>query len=195
VVRQYEVDLKDGPLRLQLGSEVVDDLLGRLIDISEKLDIATFALDEDLVKRLGKAALGMWPPKPPPEGKGIMIAGFPGGERIGSNDFTVDFGLFTAIGIARRVTDQQITWLLEREFLLANAKIPDPPPEYDLGGISGGPLISWFESENGICHHCLSGIVVEHPDYKNNPHVPVVERLVAVRADAIAESGKIVHWS
>ncbi|MGF6759386.1 hypothetical protein [Paraburkholderia sp. GAS42] len=192
VLRQYEIDLKNGPCRVQLMNEVVDDLLERVIDVSDKLDVATFALDEDLVKRLGKTPLGVWPPMPPQEGKGIMIAGYPAVERVESKDFTVDFGLFTAIGVARTVTDMQITWLMERDFLLAKANIPAPPPEYELGGVSGGPLISWFESENFVSHHCLSGIVIEHPDYKNNKDMPPIERLIAIRADSISESGKII---
>jgi len=192
VFRQYEADRKNGSVRLQLMNEVVDDLDKRLLDISDKLDLATFALEEGLVKRLGRTPLGVWPPRPPQEGKGIMISGFPAVERIESKNFEVNFGLFTALGVARRVTEKQITWLLEREFQLANARVPAPPPEYDLGGISGGPLISWFESPNFVSHHCLSGIVIEHPDYKSNKDMPPIERLVAIRADSIAESGKIV---
>ena len=156
-----------------------------------RLDIATFALDEVLVKRLGRTPLGVWPPRPPQEGKGILIAGYPAVERIESKDFMVNFGLFTVLGVARTVTDKQVTWLMEREYQLENAKISAPPPEYDLGGISGGPLISWFESENFVSHQCLSGIVIEHPDYKNNRDMPALERLIAMRADSIAESGKI----
>lgn len=167
-------------------------MLERVIDVSDTVDIATFSLDEHLVKRLGRTPLGMWPPRPPQEGKGIMIGGYPAVERIESKDFTVSFGFFTALGVARTVTEKQVTWLLEREFLLANTVIPTPPPEYELGGISGGPLISWFESKNFVSHHCLSGIVVEHPDYKNNRDMPPIERLIAIRADSITESGKII---
>src|SRR3972149_2289818 len=58
VLRQYESDRKDGSLRLQLMNEVVDDLCERVIDVSDALDIATFALDEELVKRLGRTPLG-----------------------------------------------------------------------------------------------------------------------------------------
>ena len=173
------------------GYEVVDDLHERIIDVSEEFDIATLSMDEELVERLGRTPLGVWPPRAPQENRGIMIAGYPAGERIESKDLAVDFGFFTALGVARTVTDRQITWLMEREYQLANAKVPLPPPEYDLGGISGGPLISWFESENFVSHHCFSGIVVQHPDYKNNEGMPAIERLIAVRADAIAESGGI----
>lgn len=191
VISQYEEDLKNGSLRLQLMNEVVDDLLERLICVSEKLDLATFTLDDELVARLGKTPLGVWPPAPPEEGRGIMIAGYPAVERIESKNFEVNFGLFTVIGIARRVTDKQISWLMERDHQLETKNITAPPPEYSLGGISGGPLISWFESDNFVAHHRLSGIVSEHPDYKNNKDMPPIERIIAIRADSISESGKI----
>ncbi|GBE06994.1 hypothetical protein BMS3Abin11_00092 [bacterium BMS3Abin11] len=102
----------------------------------------------------------------------------------------MNFGLFTAIVISRTVTDTQITWLLEPEHQLDNSKIDPPPPEYNLGGISGGPLISFFESENYISYYCLSGIVTEHPDYENNEFT--IERLIAIRADVINEKGRII---
>jgi hypothetical protein len=173
-------------------NEVVDDLDKRLVDLSDDLDLATFALDEALVSRLHRTPLGVWPPRPPQEGRRIMISGFPAIERIESKAFEVNFGLFTALGVARTVTEKQITWLLEPEFQLAKARVPAPPPEYELGGISGGPLVSWFESPKFVCHHCLSGIVIEHPDYRGNKDIPPIERIIAIRADAIAESGKIM---
>ena len=77
-----------------------------------------------------------------------MIAGYPAGERIESKDLAVDFGFFTALGVARTVTDRQITWLMEREYQLANAKVPLPPPEYDLGGISANMV--WPSGEQHI---------------------------------------------
>lgn len=45
VFRQHEIDRKNGSVRLQLMNKVVDNLGDCLIDISDKLDIATFALD------------------------------------------------------------------------------------------------------------------------------------------------------
>lgn len=192
VFQQYQKDLEGGPVRLQLMNVVVDDLCQRVVEISEKFDIATFALYDRLVSRLGCTPLGNWPPKPPQEGKSIMIAGYPGIDRIESKNFTVNFGLFTVIGIARTVSDRQINWLLEREHQIQNNNIPTLPYEYDLGGISGGPVLSWFESESFISHYCLSGIVVQHPDYAENTDFPTIERLIAIRADAITENGRVV---
>lgn len=191
VVRQYSTDVQTHPHQFQIMNELVDDFQERLIDVSDKLDIATVALDEDLLKRLGKTPLGEWPAWPPQEGKGIMIAGYPAGARAQTENLNVCFGLFTALGVARTVTDRQVTWLSEPEFQLAGGTIETPPPQYDLGGISGGPVISWFESGHLVSHHRLSAIVTEHPDYAGNHDIPPIERLIAIRADAISETGKI----
>lgn len=151
VLRAYLADAESGGVRLQIDNIVVDDLRTRIIDIEDKLDIATFALDDALLHNANKTIvpLANWPPRPPQEGRGIMLSGYPAVERnVESNQ--VSFGLFTSLVIARTVTDVQITWLIEPEESLANAQIPAPPPLYGLGGISGGPLISWFESNNHV---------------------------------------------
>lgn len=191
VVRQFARDVQDGQCKLQLMNEVVADLLDRVIDSSEKRDVVTIDLGDNLVQKLGKVPLNMWPPIPPEEGRGIMIAGFPGIERLRSEPHKVSWGLFTVIGVARTVSQEQITWLVEPEHHVPNPRIPTPPPLYNLGGISGGPLISWFESKAHIVHYRLSGIVTEHPDYKGNTDFPPIERLIAARADLITESGTI----
>jgi hypothetical protein len=66
---------------------------------------------------------------------------------------------------------------------------PAPSPRYGLGGVSGGPLISWFESESYIATYTLSGIITEHPDYEENEFT--IERVIATRADFIQHSGRI----
>jgi len=191
VLQTYKSDSDKEPTRLQLDNEVVDDLLGRVIDVSDKLDLATIAIDEGLLNSFGKAItpLNSWPPQPPEEGKGIMIAGYPAIERLQPESLKVNFGLFTVLGMARVVTETQITWLVEPEYQLENAKIKAPPSNYNLGGVSGGPLISWFESANHVTHYRLSGIVTEHPDYENSDFS--IERLIAIRADVVRDNGTI----
>lgn len=191
VLRAYLADAGNVNIRLQIMNGVVDDMPGRIINISDRLDIATFSVDEALLHSLGTeiVPLATWPPLAPQEGRGIMLAGYPAIERTAELN-RVEFGLFTAIGIARRVTDAQITWLIEPESQLLNAKIAALPPQYGLGGISGGPLISWFESDGHIVTYVLSGIVIEHPDYEQNDFF--IERVVAIRGDFIAANGNIV---
>ena len=84
----------------------------------------------------------------------------------------------------------QITYRIEPETNLPSSRVQAPPLHYMMGGIGGGPLICWFESESHIATYHLRGLVIEHPDYESNEFS--VERIVAIRADFIAENGRIV---
>ena len=119
-----------------------------------------------------------------------MLAGYPAVERLTEGN-RVNYGLFTVIGIARTVSDRQITWLTEPEAQLDNANIPPPPPFYGLGGISGGPLITWLESESYVATFVLGGIITEHPNYEENDFS--IERVIASRADLISASGRVIE--
>lgn len=191
VFRGWEADNKKQRIRLQISNLVVDDLWSKLVDVSDELDLATIQIDDHFLAALGGdvTPLTSWPPQVPKEGKGIMLAGYPAIERIEAEPFSVDFGLFTALVVARRVSEHQITWLVERDYQLENAEVKPPPEKYDLGGVSGGPLISWFESPQHVVHYRLSGIITQHPDYANSDFA--IERIIASRADAITESGRI----
>lgn len=190
VLRGLERDNEKYNITVQLANETINTLLYRVIDISDTYDLATIAIDENLLSNLGKITnpLESWPPKSPQEGRGILIAGYPEVSRIQLKN-EVNFGLFTALVIARTVTDIQITWVVERESQLDNVKIKPPPYNYNLSGISGGPLIGLFESKSYLLHYCLSGIVTEQPNSENSDFT--IERLVAVRADLICDDGSM----
>jgi hypothetical protein len=190
VVNALLTDLDTKNLQVQIMNAVINDFPSRIIDISTKYDLATFHLDEGLLSQLGKPfqPLQQWPPKPPQEGRGIMLAGYPGSERNEQGN-VVDFGLFTALVSARTVTEEQITWLIEPEAQVADTKVLPPPPQYGMGGISGGPLITWLESDHYISSYVLGGIIIEHPDYSSNDFT--IERVIAVRADVIMNTGRI----
>jgi len=118
-----------------------------------------------------------------------MLAGYPAVERISEGN-RVSFGLFTALVIARTISDRQITWLIDPEEQLGNSTLAPPPPRYGLGGVSGGPLITWLESENYVSTFALGGIITEHPKYEENDFS--VERVIAERADLISASGRVI---
>jgi hypothetical protein len=94
VVREYEKDSKAQLVRLQFMNETVDDLLDRVIAISDKLDLATICIDDALIKKMDKelSPLSVWPPQPPVEGSGIMLAGYPGIDKLASKKLEVNFG-------------------------------------------------------------------------------------------------------
>jgi hypothetical protein len=183
VIEQYRSDCVGGALRVQLLDEVLEEV--RVIDSSVKPDLATIELDEALVLKTGRQPLSLWPPRLPQEKCGILLAGYPGTERLLPQPLEVDWGLFTASAATRTVTEDQITILVPRDPSVENSV----PPKASLGGISGGPALGLFtEPDDGLSYR-LSGIITEHPDYSDSPFA--IERIVATAADVITASGRL----
>lgn len=183
VMEAFFRDAQDGPMRLQIMDALIE--APRIIDASEKLDLATLALDDRQLSAMGKeiAPLSWWPPQCPQESRGIMLAGYPGQDRQLVGPRAISYGLFTALGIARRVSDQQITWRVDRAFDEPTPGLQSLPPNYELGGISGGPLIAKFETKGGLEYNCLAGIISQaHSGLEN---------VVAKRAEFIGAAGVI----
>lgn len=155
-----------------------------MIDRSDALDLATLDLGGGLLEALGPKAspLTCWPPVPPQEGRGIMLAGFPGCERHEPVRLEGHFGFSWALGIAKTVTHDQITWIVPSvEFLINGDRAL--PQNYDFGGASGGPLITSLESAGGLFTQRLAGIISEaHAE---------LEYVIAKRADSIEADGTI----
>lgn len=190
VIQKYQKDLKDNnnnKVILRLMNEIIQNL--EIIDCNEELDLVTISINKNIYDRntsmrsFGKEVtpLEMWPPQAPKEGCGIIFAGYPGNDKLYSDE-GVNFGLFTGIDIARTVNHDQITCWIQRENLVINSGgVPTLPENYNFGGMSGGPLIGWFESSNYITHYCLSGIISQAcGDY-----------IIAKRADFIRPNGSI----
>ena len=159
-----------------------------IIDINSRLDTATFEIDAVTISQIGKdiTPLAVWPPQPPTEGRGILIGGYP---RISRKPKTLDgemasmeWGLLTILGIACRVTEEQIAWMVDHDSDVPHPTIPAPPPRAELGGISGGPVITLLD-RNGIHYWGLAGIVSQAS--------AELERVVARRADYIRANGRI----
>ena len=180
VVRGYESDHADAtwPIHLQVLNAMFNM---EVICVSDRLDLATLAIDQELFSRVGKkiVPLSTWPSRVPNEGGGIMVAGYPAIDRLEPKPMETNWGLFTALGIARRVIGDQITWVAERDYDIAT----DLPPNHRLGGISGGPLIGWFESASYLTQYVLSGIISQAHEG--------LENVVARRADFIGDDGSI----
>ena len=82
---------------------------GRLIARNEALDIATFAITSEEIKKTydGKFAMS-FDPMNPQVGKGVFFAGFPGRERRLLSEREIESGIFTASTVADNVSDREI---------------------------------------------------------------------------------------
>lgn len=175
----------------QLGS-VLFDLESRLINCRDDLDIATFKVDLSEVQRIGRQVVTAdppdWAPLDPVPGNFAFFAGFPAQTRDTTSDGSFVTAPYFAMPPITGITDRQITCRFDRE------KMPDlsgsglPPPGYDAGGVSGGPLliptlVRQHDVEGVIWR--FAGVVVEAAEGE------LFEQIVAVRAHCIHPDGRV----
>jgi len=176
---------------LRLMNAHIIDLSERIIDRSPDLDLATIEIDEIILKSAGKEIVPLeLSPQLPQEDKGVMLAGYYENGRIADEPPNViNFGLFTCNEVIRRITNTQISIVLNRDDMIDIPKIETLPQNYNLSGISGGPLIAHFETPSNLSYYRLAGIIGLQPAYESSDFA--IERIIAARADMIMESGKI----
>jgi hypothetical protein len=169
-------------VRCQLGNLRFDPQ-ERLIARDKNLDIATFSIDPEEVRRSfeGKTTMSL-APMVPQIGKGVLFAGFPGSERRRLHASAIESGVFTALTVADNVSDLQISGHFEREHLVDSPRRPTAPIGYDFRGVSGGPLLTIVESER-LWYWRLGGVMTE---FSAN-----LEIFYATRADFILPDGRL----
>jgi hypothetical protein len=161
----------------------------RLIGLGQDVDIATFDFTYDEMRIVGKQALvvadpASWPPPHPFPGQGAFLAGFPAASRFWLTSRSVSFGLYTASPRINTASDRQITCPFEREYWIDPIGHGLPPRGFDLGGISGGPLLIPMDVD-GIWNFSLGGVISEA---HTSPHY---ETVVSTPAHFIAWDGTI----
>jgi hypothetical protein len=152
------------------------------------VDIATFQFSYEDLQRIGKQALvateDSWPPPHPFSGQSVYVVGFPSAARVWTGLRSINFGLLVGLSQINVVADDKITCPIEREHLIAAPGFALLPEGYDLGGISGGPLLLPMEKD-GVWHFCLGGVVSQAPDSR------YYQTIVCVPAHFIAKDGRI----
>jgi hypothetical protein len=160
----------------------------RLIGLGQNVDVATFDFSYDELRSVGKQALVVadptaWPPPHPFPGQGAFLAGFPGRSRLWLTSRSVSFGLYVASPRVNSASDRQITCPFEREYWIDPMGHGLPPRGFDLGGISGGPMLIPMDTE-GIWNFYLGGVISEASSRD-------FETVVSVPAHFIAWDGTI----
>lgn len=159
------------------------------IDCRDELDIATFRVTSAEIAQINKPTVKPdptgWLPLVPAINDFAFFAGFPAQTRgmSPSGNFFVTAPYFAMPPITS-VTDRQITCRLDRAKMLALSGSGLPPPGYDIGGISGGPMLMPTLVGGNIIWR-FAGVIVEAAAGK------LFEQIVAVRAHYIQPNGRI----
>jgi hypothetical protein len=183
-------DLDDRRVRsCQIGNVAFDNPEDRLIARGKHLgiDIATFRVTPEEIAATGKRTVkgtdGVWP-SPPNDGEAVFFGGFPGGDRIPLAAHEISFGLHSAMVPLTSQTDYQLCCQLDRDSRVDVRGLGLPPEGYDLGGVSGGPMLQPVYGDR-VWGWRLAGVLSEAVA------AGAFERVTAVRAHFILPDGRI----
>ena len=181
VYEDYERSLAERYVSCQIDNLRFDPI-ERLVSKGIECDVATFRIEASELKRLERLTIP-WPPKMPMVGNAILFAGIPGCEKRFPELNRVDFGKYVAMAGVTSVSDRDISIVLPpNEDIFDTLEVGLPPRQYDMGGMSGGPIAVVMDNAN-ILSWALSGVIYEsHQDF---------EIVKACRADFIDEDGLI----
>jgi hypothetical protein len=151
------------------------------------VDIASFKVIPEEIAATGKQIVqginGAWPPPPQPN-EIVFFGGFPGGERDVIDPYEVVFGLHSAMPRLTSFTDRQLCCQLDRDSWIDVRGLGLPPIGYDLGGVSGGPMLKPIFAD-GEWTWRLVGVISEAISIEG------FERVTAERAHFILPDGKL----
>lgn len=175
----------------QLGS-VLFDPEAQLICSRDDLDIATFRVSASEAKQIDKAIVTAgppnWEPLSPAAGDFAFFAGFPAQSRGMTSRADFVTAPYFAMPKITSVTDRQVTCRFDREKMIDFSGNGLPPQGYDIGGVSGGPLLMLtllvHEGVVGVVWR-LAGVIVEAA------MGVMFEKVVAVRALYIQPDGRV----
>lgn len=187
VYEEFENDAPDGA-RCQIGGAGRFDLRERLISRGRRVDLATFHLSSEEVRRTGATTLTgwmrEWPPPPPEVGDALIFSGYPGRGRKSTAPQSVTWGVFTAMSVVSSVNDRDVSSVLNHDLTLRVPGLSIPNRGYDLAGMSGSPLL--VAVRGALIGWRLSGIVYECGTVFG-------DIIKAARADYIGSDGTIVE--
>jgi hypothetical protein len=172
----------------QLGNALFDPK-ANLIDCNDDLDIATFRIRKEMVGQIDKPVIpaepSSWAPLNPAEKEFAFFAGFPAQSRgmtpTGRMFATVPYFAMPPIA---SITDRQITCRFERDKMIDFSGSGLPPQGYDIGGVSGGPMLMPTLTDQGIIWR-FAGVVIQAAAGE------LFEQVVAVRSTFVQPTGRI----
>jgi len=192
VFREYLTAKKTAvAIGCQLGNLLFDPET-QLICCRNDLDIATFRVSPSEAEQIGKPIVTPgppnWGPLSPEAGHFVFFAGFPAQTRGITADRNFATVPYLAMPEITSVTDRQIACRINREKIIDFSGRGLPPEGYDIGGVSGGPLLLPTLVREGPVEGVVwrfAGVVVEAASGE------MFEQIIAVRAHYIRPDGQI----
>ena len=155
---------------------------------SETLDIVTFTISSKEIglikRRVLKGNKSPWSAPSAREKDGALFVGFPGLQRTDESEHECGFGFFASLNPISSVSERHFGCVFDRSKWVDAFGNGFPDDGYDLGGISGAPVLIVEESEAGILSWRLGGVVY-------NASNVLGEIMLAHHAKFIAEDGKL----
>ncbi|WP_152548472.1 hypothetical protein [Cupriavidus sp. SK-4] len=152
------------------------------------LDVATFRVEPDEIAALRKRICfgpAEWPPRNVAEHDGVFFGGFPGIERRPNAENAFTFGFYVALTPVSSASQRHFGCAFERDNWIDTLGLGIPAEDYDLGGISGGPMFVLNESESGIFSWHIVGVAY-------NATNALGEIVLAHHASSIRADGSLV---
>jgi hypothetical protein len=158
------------------------DPIQRLVSEGHQCDIAIFRLTDAELGGLGRLTVP-WPPLIPKVGHAVLLAGLPGQEKKFPGRNVVNFSKYVAMPKVSSVNERDISMLLPPDDqLIDTLGLGLPPRQYEMAGMSGGPVALVTDS-SGILAWRFSGVI-----YESHSSFEIVK---AARADVISENGLV----
>jgi hypothetical protein len=182
VYEGYLASTASEPMVCQVGGLVIR-LEERLIAVGIDVDIATFRVTPAELANLGNTT-APWPPQVPVEGAGVFVCGLPGFARDMPRAKTVTFKHFVALMCVDSVSDRGISMVRQPDEEMIDVFGRElPPPNMDIGGMSGGLIAVHMNTPMGLTCWFTSAVISEgHQSY---------DIIHGSRADWINDDGTI----
>ncbi|MFM0418731.1 hypothetical protein [Paraburkholderia aromaticivorans] len=153
------------------------------------LDVATFRIEADEIAALKKQICvgpAEWPPRNAAEHDAVFFGGFPGVERRPIAEDMINQGFYVALTPVSSSSPRHFGCAFGRENWIDTLGHGIPAEDYNLGGVSGGPMFLLNESESGVFSWHIIGVVY-------NATNALGEIVLAHHASSIKADGSLVE--
>jgi hypothetical protein len=167
VLDEYEKRIQTERINWQFGHLTPFDPLSRVAWRDAKRDVVFFEmLESEVCQACDETSLVFspvrgWPPPRPTQGQVVLVAGYPRILREVGSD-VISSGPYSALFRVSSTGEGYFYCQIEHEDLISFDGGALPPPDADVGGLSGGPAVLMLRID-----YPLVGIVTEHSQAYN----------------------------